>query len=170
VDLECIVLEQQAKPCLRFRSLNPSGYVEFQDVCFPTNCFEPEKAKESIGVELITNMAEAGHQIGLDFQAPEKWVGMLEANGFVDIHVKWVHWPIGPWAKGEKFKIMGKLTLEDFLGAVDTTVPIFKAIGWSAEKAQTLINAAIDEYKDQKILCIKEYAFAMQESLEVCSF
>jgi hypothetical protein len=158
-NIEKTDLEQQVKRCIPFRHLNPGGYLELQDVHFPSVCIEPNKTSDSKFVESSTYMIEAGQRIGLDFQAPSKWSELLEEAGFVDINFKWVNWPIGPWAKGDKYKFMGRLTIEDFLGAIDVTIPIFKALGWSTEKTQALINAASDELEEQNVLLYQRVCF-----------
>jgi hypothetical protein len=142
-----------------YRHLNPGGYLELQDVHFPSVCFDESKTSVSKFIESTTSMIAAGQRIGLDFQAPIKWPKLLEAAGFVDIHVKWVNWPVGPWAKGDKYKLMGRLVLEDFAGAINVTVPMFKALGWTTEKAQALTDAAGSELREQKVLFYQRVCF-----------
>jgi hypothetical protein len=102
---------------------------------------------------------EAGQRIGLDFQAPNKWPELLEAAGFVDITIKWVHWPLGPWAKADKYKLIGRLAYEDFTGALDIVLPMFKGLGWSTEKSQVVADAARNELKEQKTNLYQKICF-----------
>lgn len=106
-------------------------------------------------------MIESGIKIGLDFQAPLKWEEYLTAAGFVDVHVKWVNWPIGPWAKGEKNKTIGKVTLLDFIAAVDSAVMLLHMVlGWTVEDTQIFTTAAMDELREQKVHLYQRIAFA----------
>jgi len=85
-----------------------------------------------------------------------------------DINIKWTIWPIGLWAKGEKYKVIGRLTLEDFLRAIDASLPFFMTLGWSVERVQKVLNAARDEIKDEKIL-LYQHVFVTPGNLRVCS-
>jgi hypothetical protein len=104
--------------------------------------------------------------VGLDLKAPSNFHKLLEDAGFVDVHTKWVNWPIGPWAKGDKYKAIGEMVLEDFTGAMELTVPLYKAIGWSEEKALGLVREAVKEMKDQKLLMYQPVCFAFGKKPE----
>ena len=126
---------------------------------FPSVSIEPSATSESKFVEYTNSVVQATQRIGLDFQATNKWPELLEAAAFVDINVKWVNWPIGPWAKGDKYKLIGQLTFEDFAGAMEVTIPMFRALGWSTEKAQALIEVAREEITEQKIHLYQRVCF-----------
>jgi hypothetical protein len=142
-----------------FRYLTPGGYIELQDVNFPSVCIDPAKTSESHFVRYTSSALQGSHRIGLDLQAPENWPKLLESAGFVDINVQWVNWPIGPWAKGDKQKLMGRLALEDFTAAIGATAKIFLALGWSAEETQELLHAATNELIEQKVLLYQRICF-----------
>jgi hypothetical protein len=104
-------------------------------------------------------MMEAARRIGRDFQAPTKWSQLLEEAGFVDIDIKWVNWPIGSWAKGDKNKLMGRLTFENFYAGTYVTVPLFSALGWSPEKTRAVLEAARVEMMEQRVLLYQRVGF-----------
>jgi hypothetical protein len=145
---------------MKFSNLNPGGYLELQDVAFPTYTVHPTKTNESKSVVSSNDLYESGKVMGLDFQAPNRFHDLLEAGGFVDVQTQWFNWPIGPWAKGDKYKVMGEMVLEDFTGAMEMTAPMYKAVGWSEEGALGLIREAIEEMKDQKVLLYQKVCFA----------
>lgn len=92
---------------------------------------------------------EAGKRINLHLDSPHQWPDQLRAAGFVDIHFKWYNWPLGPWAKGQKNKIMGRWALEDFIDAVGAVgAMLTRILGWSAEETQVLIANARNELKE----------------------
>ena len=95
---------------------------------------------------------EAGQQIGLDFQAPLKWQEQLQAAGFVDIYLRWFNWPIGPWAKHKKNKVIGQFAFLDFYEGIGVGVTFLSNIlGWSKEDVQVMIEKARNEMKEQKV-------------------
>jgi hypothetical protein len=143
-----------------FRNLKPGGYVELQDVTFPTLTADPTKAGESKSIITGNGLYESGKTIGLDFKAPDKFHELLETGGFVDVHTRWVNWPIGPWAKGDNLKVMGEMVLEDFTGAMEMTAPLYQALGWSKEGALALIREAVKEMRDQELLLYQRVCFA----------
>jgi hypothetical protein len=85
-------------------------------------------------------------------KAPLSWHEQLHAAGFIDIHMKWFNWPIGPWAKGRKNKILGKLALMNYCDGIDAGIPVLMNIlGWRFEEAQVFIAEVRKEWKEQKV-------------------
>jgi hypothetical protein len=44
-----------------------------------------------------------------DTCAPIEWEEQLQTAGFKNLYLQWVKWPIGPWPKGRKNKLLGEL-------------------------------------------------------------
>jgi SAM-dependent methyltransferase len=134
------------------RHLKPGGYIELQDLCFPVRCQDPEAGSNSKTV-LFNNLLQGiGNQMGLDFLAPLKWHEHLLSAGFTEIHIQWYSWPVGPWAKHKKNKVIGKLTFVDFFEGLSSAGPLFqKFLNWSAEETQVLIAQVKNEMREQKI-------------------
>jgi hypothetical protein len=142
------------------RHLKPGGYVEFQDVYFPSVCNDPAKTDESIFIKYNHDLIEGTRRVGLDFQATLKWKEQLEAAGFVDVHSRWVNWPVGPWAKHRKNKIIGKFTHADFTSGLDMTRPIFQGVlGKSKEEVDSLFADVRKELDEQKIHLFQKVCF-----------
>jgi hypothetical protein len=53
----------------------------------------------------------AGH----DLLAPDKWTKWLTDARFIDIHLQYYFWPLGPWARHEPMKNLGTMVLKDWL-------------------------------------------------------
>jgi hypothetical protein len=103
---------------------------------------------------------EAGSRVGIDLKAPLTWPDKLRAAGFVDIHLKWYNWPIGPWAKQKKHKEIGRYCLADFHDAVATPVALFtKVLGWSVEQFEEFLLEIREEQQSQKIHLYQTVAF-----------
>jgi hypothetical protein len=105
-------------------------------------------------------MIEVGQQMGADLRAPISWHEQLKAVGFTDIHVKWFNWPIGPWAKHEKNKILGRLVYKDFYEGLSSVGPIFmKVLGWSAQEMEGLVAQIKNEFEEQKVHLYQQVCF-----------
>jgi hypothetical protein len=103
---------------------------------------------------------KAASLVGIDLKAPLSWPEKLRAAGFVDIHLKWYNWPIGPWAKQKKNKEIGKYSLANFHDAAATPVAIFtKVLGWSGEEFEELLREVREEQQAQKIHLYHTVAF-----------
>src|ERR1700749_4184859 len=142
------------------RHLKPGGYLELQDVCFPGFCHDPTKIATSRYIVYNNLLVEAGNRIGLDFQAPRKWHEWLQAAGFDDIHVKWVNWPVGPWAKTKKNKILGQLTRMDFYEGMNSSAPLLsKVLGKTPKEIEILVAETSNEFREQKVHLFKQICF-----------
>jgi hypothetical protein len=103
---------------------------------------------------------EAGQKIGLDFQAPFKWREMLQEVGFVDIQIRWFTWPIGPWAKYSKNKVIGRYLYADFYEGLDVARLLFtNVLGWSSTDVDILIAQVRTEMKEQKVHLYERVCF-----------
>ncbi|KAF2671272.1 TAM domain methyltransferase [Microthyrium microscopicum] len=140
--------------------LKPGGIIEVQDVYFPTVCNDPSQTSTSVFVAYNNLLLEATKRVGLDFQATTKWKTQLEAAGFVDVHTRWVNWPVGPWAKHKKNKIIGKFTYADFTGGLTMTRPFFQnVLGKSKEDVDELFEKVKVELEEQKIHLFQKVCF-----------
>jgi hypothetical protein len=90
--------------------------------------------------------------MGLDLAAPLKWREHLLSAGFGEIYMQWYNWPVGPWAKHKKNKVLGKLTFVDFFEGLSSAGPLFQRfLNWSSEETQVRIAEVKNEMKEQKI-------------------
>jgi hypothetical protein len=130
--------------------LSPGGYIELQDVLFPTRSLDSTRAEQHALTKYSHAVMKGMAKMGFDFNAPKHWPEQLKAVGFVDIHVKWTNCPIGCWPVGAKNKLMGKLEMDNFSGAVDVVKPVFQALGMSDKESQALIDDARADILEQK--------------------
>jgi hypothetical protein len=111
-------------------------------------------------VQYGNHVTEAGQRINLDFQAPLKWQEQLQAAGFVDIHTRWYNWLIGPWAKRDKNKAIGRFLYADFYEGLDVARLLFTGVlGWSTEEIEAFIAEVRNEMKEQKIHLYERVCF-----------
>ncbi|KIW04945.1 uncharacterized protein PV09_04110 [Verruconis gallopava] len=143
-----------------FDHLKPGGYIELQDLTSPVCCNDPTESSNSIMVKYGNHVLDAGRRIGLDFQAPYKWREMLQEAGFVDINIRWFNWPIGPWAKGVKNKMIGRYLYVDFHEGLEVARLLFtNVLGWSSNDFDNLIAQVRAEMEEQKIHLYERVCF-----------
>jgi hypothetical protein len=93
----------------------------------------------------------AARKIGRDMRTPARFEELLTRAGFVNIHFYRLQFPIGPWPKGEKNKLLGKLVAKNLNEGVRTaSFVIARVLGWESDKLETLVKEAQDEYLDPK--------------------
>lgn len=103
---------------------------------------------------------EGGGRTGINFAAPHSWVDNLKALGFTEIHVKWHNWPLGPWAKHQKNKVIGTWALADFLDGVGALNAIFtRVLGWEQAKVESFIEEVREELRAQTMPCYQPICF-----------
>jgi hypothetical protein len=131
------------------RHLRPGGYIEMHEIMMPPISFKGSTVKESKNLQYSAYLGQAASKIGRDINAPATWEAKLIAAGFNNLHFHYADLPIGPWAKGEKNKIIGKLLLKNVYEGTNTTGPmVSKALGWEMAKVQEFINECQAEFLD----------------------
>jgi hypothetical protein len=96
--------------------------------------------------------ASAIKKLGGNLSAPKLWEEQLEAKGFINITAHWMNWPVGPWAKGEKNKIIGKLLHQNFYKGIETVVPLLKKVHqWDSDRIDNFTKAYRAEFNNQKV-------------------
>jgi hypothetical protein len=92
--------------------------------------------------------------MGMDIFVPGALAEPLRAAGFVNIHAKHYKWPIGPWAKGEKNKLLGRFALEDTMDWLPSSaLALFtQMFGWSREEVEVFLASVRKEIKEDKKL------------------
>jgi hypothetical protein len=89
--------------------------------------------------------------IGVELSAPKKWMDQLAAVGFTNIHCHTYNWPVGPWAKGKKNKVLGKLAHQNFYRGIDTVAPLLsKVLQWDAERIRRFHDEVRAEFNEGK--------------------
>jgi hypothetical protein len=102
-------------------------------------------------MESSHHMMEAMARHGKDFTIPTRWKDMLRDAGFIDVHQKWYNWPIGPWAKGKKNKLLGRLLLADLHDGLTASTAIYaNLLGWTLDEAHAFVKRAQEDMMAQK--------------------
>ncbi|KAK4986225.1 hypothetical protein LTR66_002719 [Elasticomyces elasticus] len=101
-------------------NLEPGGWIETLDVQVPPHRVDSDKRepKESALIRWGEMVYDAAAKAGIDARASLKFTEQLRAQGFVDIEKADVQWALGPWPRGKKNKVLGRLTYENTLSAL----------------------------------------------------
>jgi len=135
-----------------YAHLVPGGYLELQDITYPAMCMDTSLTPEtSPMLQWSSLFVEAATRLGLDVTAPRYFGQMLHDAGFVDVRLKIYTWPVGKWAKGEKWKTLGEYAqsnLMDWLGGGSLWLFI-KMLGWSRIKLELFLAEVRRELRDR---------------------
>ena len=94
-------------------------------------------------MEYTETMSAILSGMGRNTAAPVKWEEQLQAAGFKNIYLRWVKWPIGPWPKGRKHKLLGELFAKNTAEGTNTVAPVFaRTQSWDSEKLKTFVKKA----------------------------
>lgn len=135
-----------------FDALAPGGYLELQDVVYPTQ-YVGEPSKDSAIVKwnelILTATAKSGRP-WTNVQHYSRW--MREA-GFVDVEERKFYWPTNPWPKNRHLKKLALWFQQDILDVLEgVSMKLFtNFLGWSPEEVQVLCAGMRKDIKDPSI-------------------
>lgn len=133
-----------------YANLKPGGYIECQELVFPIKCMTPGvTAANSPLLRWSELFFEAADGIGLDATGPRHLAPKLQQAGFVDINVKTYKWPLGQWAKGARFKLLGHYVFEDQWDALPSlSLGLFtRVLNWSRDEVEVFLASCRHESK-----------------------
>ncbi|USP76720.1 hypothetical protein yc1106_03994 [Curvularia clavata] len=126
-----------------YTNLKPGGYLECQDLAFPIRCMDPDVTAENSPLMRWSELfLEAAKQIGLDGTGPRHFAPQLRSAGFTDINLKMYKWPVGKWAKGAKFKLLGRFVYEDLMDWLpSSSLGLFtRILKWTREEVEVFLS------------------------------
>lgn len=142
-----------------YESLNPGGWVEFQDfdatVYSEDGSFRPEHEFH----KWISTFIDAAIASGRDpspGKSLEKWV---KEAGFVNVHHEVFKLPIGGWARDKNKKDAGLLNLIQVLDGLEGfTMRLFTDfLKWDEKEVHVFVAKARENLKDKKIHALYDY-------------
>jgi hypothetical protein len=68
----------------------------------------------------------------------------MEEAGFINIHEQPGQWPIGPWPKGDREKLIGRLMVDNLISVIrpSATALFTQFLGWTPEQVDELVPKA----------------------------
>lgn len=131
-----------------FQSLEPGGYLELQDGCFPFE-YIGEAPKDSALYkwnEVVTAGAAKSGRPWTNVPYYKKW---MEEIGFEDVVEKSYYWPTSTWAKGKYFKEVAMYWQEDLLNGLEAiSLKVMGVMGWSVEEIQVFLAEVRNDIKN----------------------
>lgn len=122
-----------------FASLNPGGYLEFQDPIMPMAYAVPPPADSAFVKwnELSMYAATVG---GRPWNNVTNYARWMQEAGFVDIQERRFFLATGPWPDDPRDKQLGAWQLQNWLDAMEgMSIRNLARIGWSAEESRVLV-------------------------------
>jgi hypothetical protein len=135
------------------RNLKPGGWVEIQDI-FPRvssddNTIPPDYPIIKFYAMMKTALRD---KYGFDLGILEHLPDLLESVGFVNVHRKVYHMPLGEWARDAHLRLLGgyfREVLLDLMGAMATR-PLIEA-GYEKEELEDMVREATAAASNRKI-------------------
>ena len=133
-----------------YANLKPGGYLECQDLAFPIRCIDPDvTAENSPLIRWSEYFLDAAKKIGLDGTSPRHFTPQIRNAGFKSINYKNYKWPVGKWAKGARFKLLGRFVYEDLMDWLpSSSLGLFtRVLKWSREEVEVFLSECRAEAK-----------------------
>ena len=123
-----------------YANLHPGGWIELQDLSFPFRCDDGTAPPESAVMRWSACMLEAAGRQGIDLTASTRFPNMLNAAGFVDVHIETHPWPLNRWPRDPLLKEIGVYVCEDIVqGLQGFSVSFFtRGLGWTTDRIDQL--------------------------------
>lgn len=123
-------------------NLRPGGWMEVKEPQFPIVVADDSDVRpDSPLMALSQYIREAAAVAGIDTMIVHEFRRMLEAQGFVNINVEPVKWPVGPWPKGENEKNIGRWMVPDTKEFISPAAhKLFQThLGWTNERVEEFL-------------------------------
>lgn len=121
-----------------FEHLKPGGWIEVQELCFPLGCDDGSAGPDTAFLAWAQRTHDAAAKLGVNTSSPPHFPEYMAKVGFINIKEHHAKWPLGPWARGKKEKLMGHYMLENILAALEgASVMLFtKVLGWTKDEVE----------------------------------
>ena len=134
-----------------FNALAPGGYLELQDARFPIGYIGDPPVDSHI-YKWTQMMVEAAEMSGRPVTNAQHYKRWLEEIGFEDVVEKIVYWPWGTWPKGEYYKKIGAMFLEDLLESIEGLGAKLLAVrGLKIEDMKDFVAGVKNDMRDPNI-------------------
>lgn len=105
-----------------FDNLAPGGWLELQDVGpFPSSDDDTLKPEHTL-FKWAQLLSEACIKLGRPYQDVTMYKDLMADVGFVNIVETKFKWPVNPWPREKKFKLLGAWSYENIRGGIEGLV------------------------------------------------
>lgn len=133
-------------------NLHPGGWMEVKEPQFPIAAADDSVQPDSPLMALSQYIRDAAAVAGIDTLIVHDFRRMLKEQGFVNINVEPVKWPVGPWPKGENEKNIGRWMVPDtkeFITPAATKL-FTTHLKWSKERVEEFLEGVRKDIDDRK--------------------
>ncbi|KAF2666906.1 S-adenosyl-L-methionine-dependent methyltransferase [Microthyrium microscopicum] len=132
-------------------NLKPGGWMEVQETKFPLMSADGKGPSESAFLQWSQYIKEAAANDGIDADPTQRFRGMLEDIGFIDIREQPLQWPIGGWPKGEREKIIGRIMIDNLRQFYKPSAMALytKRLGWTVEQVEEFLPSVLKDLEDR---------------------
>ncbi|KAI1839103.1 hypothetical protein DTO006G1_757 [Penicillium roqueforti] len=102
-----------------YRNLRPGGWIEQLEGSTCIDCIDDSLPADSILRTWGPTMNACGERAGLAMDVLDAMSDRMEKAGFVDLQEKSYKWPIGPWAREQKYKEAGVVNFQHWLSGME---------------------------------------------------
>ncbi|KAL2137362.1 hypothetical protein VTI74DRAFT_3302 [Chaetomium olivicolor] len=132
-----------------YRNVNPGGWVEFQD--YDLQCYsEDGSLKPESNMMAWTNLfLEAARKTGREPSPGPRLERWVRDAGFINVKHEVFRFPVGPWPKDPRLKMVGKFNVLQILEGLEAfSLRLFTSVlGWKQEEVMVLNAGVRDELK-----------------------
>jgi hypothetical protein len=99
------------------------------------------------------NQVRAFEAIGQPITVADRNAALLRAAGFVNVREVVYKWPVNPWPRAQKEKMLGLWEAQNFLDGLGafTLATHTRVLGWSAAETEVLMASVRADIKNRKI-------------------
>ncbi|KAL3425459.1 methyltransferase domain-containing protein [Phlyctema vagabunda] len=135
-----------------FEALAPGGYFEVQEFIMPLGCIDSTMDGTALQ-QWNANMCQAADVLGRPLTNGKNYARYLHEAGFVDVVEKHQYWPLNPWARGKKEKVLGMWTQQDMLDGLDgvSTALFVRGLNWTKEQVDVFLERVRKDVKNTDI-------------------
>ncbi|KAJ5984330.1 hypothetical protein N7481_006429 [Penicillium waksmanii] len=102
-----------------YDKLKPGGWIEQYEVGPFVECDDGSLPEDSVLAKWGPNVRGCGERAGRTCDVIFTMASSIREKGFIEMHEKNYKWPIGPWAKHQKFKEAGLLNYEHWMSGIE---------------------------------------------------
>jgi hypothetical protein len=95
----------------------------------------------------------AAENLGRPVTNSKNYGRYMHAAGFVDIVEKHFYWPLNPWPRGKKEKLVGMWAQQNLLDGVHamSMALLTRGLGWSREQVELLLVGVRDDLRNRAV-------------------
>ncbi|KAK1992083.1 methyltransferase domain-containing protein [Colletotrichum falcatum] len=135
-----------------FDNLEPGGYFELHDSMYPLICDDGTLTEESPLMRWTLLMVEACERRGRSVTIGSQFPRLLEEAGFEDINVTNIRFPVSPWPKDPKLRLIGEWTQASLISGIEgLSLALFtRVLGWSVVETIVFCAQVRDQVKSTR--------------------